>query len=131
MGKLSTARIFDTALVATSKAYQELQPLIEWLQNSVEMFYRNINGNLTIEQNLAAQRFQWSVKSTSALVTDTIGLRAKPMGLVLMQQNPTTPLITAFAWEPDQKGAGQVKVTVQFASAPMSGVALTVVAFYG
>jgi hypothetical protein len=131
MGKLSFARIFDTALIATTKSYQELQPFIEWIQNGFEMLYRNINGNLTIQHNLAAQMFQWSVKSSATLVTDTIGLKARPMGVVLFQQNPTTPLVMAFAWEPDQKGGGQVKITVQFASAPTSGVQLTVVAFFG
>lgn len=128
MGKLPIARIFDTAIIATTKAYQELEPFIGWVQNTIEIFYRTLNGNVTIENNLAATTFTWSVKSTATVVTDTISLGRKPIVLIVAQQNPITPVITSFTWK--QVTAGQTQVTFYFSSAPTLGVNVTVLAFF-
>lgn len=129
MGKLSTSRIFDTALIATTKAFQDLQPFIEWMQNSIEMFYRTINGNITISENLNATIFKWTVRSNSTRVNDSIRLAARPVIVLVGGQSPRDPIITAFSWSPNDKSG--IDVSLIFASAPTSGVEVAVLAFFG
>lgn len=127
--KLPFSRIFDTGLVAKEKAFTELAPFIEWIQNVVDVLYRALSNNISIGDNLDAQFFTFRIKPTSSSHSTTIALRKRPRAVFLARQNPTTPGVSRpLTWEIDQ--SGQTLINLTFSTVPTTAIEITVLAFF-
>ena len=126
--KITFGRIFELGLIAKTKAGGELQPFIEWVQQSIDNVARALVQNLTIRDNIDAEIVSFQVTSSTYSYTTDVKFRKRPLVLVVAKQFPTTPAITSFAWanNPDST----VKITVTFLSAPSSGIYLSLLAFF-
>lgn len=127
MTKLPISRIFDTALIAKTKSYAELEPFLVWVQETLDTFFRALNGKLTVGDNIDGQYFTVRLRG-SASQSVNLALRARPQTLIVAQQVPTTPAITSFTWEPTQ--TAQTRINVTFSAAPTDGVEVKVLAIY-
>jgi hypothetical protein len=129
MSKLPISRIFDTAIIAKTKAFAELEPFINWIQETQDTFFRAINGKLTLGDNIDAQLFTVRLRGNSVDQSVSLGLRARPVALFIGKQNPITPRFSSYAWQIGQNG--QTEISVTFLSPPVNGVDITIVAFFG
>lgn len=125
--KITFGRLFETSLIAKSKAFKELQPLIEWLQQAIDNLARVNTGAVTLSDNIDSNFYTLNIKSASLNVSQEFRLNKVPVALVVAKQTPITPQITSFSWQVLPNGNCQANFI--FATAPAQGVSVSVLAF--
>ncbi len=128
MSKLSVSRIFDIGIIAKQKAYKELEPFISWVQDTLDNLSRSLNKQITIADNLDAQTFTVRMRGSTTVLSASLALQKRPIGVLILKQDPISPAVAGFTWALNQSGQTQINVT--FASAPIAGVNITILAFF-
>lgn len=96
MAKLTVSRIFDVALLAQSKIYNDIKSFIDYMNQFVDNVIRILTNGVTIKDNLAAAQFTIPCRHNKVV---TVTLTKKPVVVFLGRQYPVTPQITSFAWD--------------------------------
>jgi hypothetical protein len=125
--KITFGRIFETSLIAKTKSFKELQPLIEWLQQAIDNLARVSTGAVTLGDNIDASTYVQKVKSASLNVSVEFKVNKVPAALFVSKQAPTTPVVSAFSWQILPNGNCQANFI--FTAAPTLGVDVSLVAF--
>lgn len=125
MGKLSIARLFDDALVATTKAYEQLQPFIEHVNQFIDNVSRILTKNVTLADNLDAETRSVILKDGIAA---TLALTRRPLAVWIAKQEPTSPASATFVWRTTDKG--ELSVTATYATAPITPISVTLIILY-
>ena len=126
--KITFGRIFETSLVGKTKAYEELAPFVDWIQSAIDNMARALTSKLSLADNIDSQLVTQTVKSTSASVTTAFKLRASPVALLVAQQSPISPKLSAWAWQ--RLANGDMQAVLTFESAPTTGVEVRFLAFF-
>lgn len=126
--KITYGRIFETALVGKTQAFQELQPFVEWAQQAIDNITRAIAGSLSIADNLDASVTTQKAKGATTSVTLEFKAKKPPLALMVAAQAPTAPAITSMAWQ--QLANGNTQAILTFSAAPTTGVDVRFLAFY-
>lgn len=125
--KITFGRIFETSLVAKTKSFKELQPLIEWLQQAIDNLARVSTGAVTLADNIDSNFYSLTLKSASLNVSQEFRITKAPIALIVAKQSPTTPKVTSFSWQMLPNGNCQANFI--FATAPSTGISVTLLAF--
>lgn len=112
--KLTTSLLFDYGLVAGEKSYEELQPLFQWLQSLAVSLGQISQSNVSLSDNLDAEKKQISIQSNVPL---TVSFRKSPQILLPGQlsrssSDTTLPLLAGFNYT--QTGDSSVAITARF-----------------
>lgn len=125
--KLTFGRIFETSLVGRTKAYEELAPLIDWLQQAIDNMARALTSQLGVQDNLDAEWIDQTIRSTTATASLEFKTSKTPKALLLAAA-PVNPKITSWGWKVTTSGNVQVILTLD--TAPTAGVAVRFLAIY-
>lgn len=114
MAKIQLSRVFDVALVATTKAYQELQPFVEFFNQLSDNVVRTLTNGISLLDNVDCKQIKLDMKDDipTALAVD----KRVPLAVYLSRQIPSTPMVTAFSWEITNDGA--ISLRVKFDTPP-------------
>lgn len=126
--KITFGRIFEQSLVGQTKSFQELQPFVEWVQQAVDNTARALTSALTFDDNIDSQYTTQTLKGITTAQSVEFKVKKSPKALILAQQSPVSPVIQSFAWQ--QLSNGNVKADFVFASAPTTGVSVTLLAIF-
>jgi hypothetical protein len=125
--KITFGRIFETSLIAKTKSFKELQPLIEWLQQAIDNLARVSTGAVTVGDNIDSNVYVQKVKSTSLNVSIEFKVLKVPIALFVAKQSPISPQVSSFAWQILSNGNCQASFI--FTAAPTQGVEVSLIAF--
>jgi hypothetical protein len=125
--KITFGRIFETSLIAKTKSFKELQPLIEWLQQAIDNLARASTGAVTLADNIDSDFYTQKVKSTALNVSLEFRVNKVPTALFVAKQAPVTPQVSSFSWQILPNGNCQANFI--FTAAPTQGVDVSLVAF--
>jgi len=92
MEKITISRIFETSLVATSKAYQELQPFIEYVNGLADNTIRILRNGITLGDNINCSIISQQLTPGTAL---TFAVNARPVGVIVIASDRP---VTSFVW---------------------------------
>lgn len=125
MAKLSVARLFEVSQIATTKAFQEMQPFVEYVNQLADNLVRILVNGIGVRDNLDAQLVTLTVSADTPLSVRT---NKVPIAALLVRQNPRNPLVTGFAWDIDNDGVLRIEVT--FDDSAASQLDVTVLAIF-
>jgi hypothetical protein len=111
MAKITISRIFEVSLIATSKAYTELQPFIDYVNGLADNTIRILRNGITLADNLNCQIITQKLTPNIAL---TFAVNARPIGIIILQSDAP---VTSFVWQSGD--ANQVSATIT-SSSPVS-----------
>lgn len=102
MTKLTVPRLFDTSVVANTKAFQELSKFFEYMAQFTDNISRVVRNGVSVGDNLdATVRVQALRHNQDSVVS--IGTR-RPILVLVGRQAPVTPAIATFTWTFDNDG---------------------------
>jgi len=108
--KLTIARLFDFASIASTKAAQEIKPFIDFVNSSTEQIVRALTSQLTLEENIKGQiirtRFTQGVAQAVSVSSREV------LGVISLKCQDDA--VDSFLWSFDAKG--QLSITVFFKS---------------
>lgn len=104
MAKITISRIFEVSLIATSKAYTELQPFIDYVNSLADNTIRILRNGITLADNINCEIITQKLTPSTSL---TFAVKARPVGIIVLQSDQP---VTSFTW---QAGEGnQVSATI-------------------
>jgi len=126
--KVTFGRIFEQSLIGKTKAAEELQPFIDWVQQAIDNTARALTSNLSVSDNLDAKFYYQTLKSTTVSASTTFKPTKVPKHLSVSAQTPVSPAVQSFTWQmlPD----GNCQINLVFGSAPTVGVQLALLAIH-
>lgn len=92
MAKITISRIFEVSLIATSKAYTELQPFIDYVNSLADNTIRILRNGITLADNLSCSIVNQRFIPGQAL---TFAVNARPVGIIVLQSEQA---VTSFVW---------------------------------
>lgn len=117
MAKIQIPRIFEVALIAATKAYKDIEPLVDYINQLSDNVIRILTNGVSLNDNMDAKRLALDLKDNTAT---SINVGKVPVAVYLARQVPATPLVTAWSWDIDKDG--NLQVTVKFDTPPSSTV---------
>lgn len=109
MAKITVSRIFEVSLIATSKAYTELQPFIDYVNSLADNAIRILRNGITLNDNINCSVISQKFTPGQAL---QFAVDARPVGIIVLQSDAP---VTSFVWQP-LSDATQVSGTVTSSS---------------
>lgn len=109
MAKITISRIFEVSLIATSKAYTELQPFIDYVNSLADNTIRILRNGITLGDNINCSVISQKFTPGQAL---QFAVNARPVGIIILQSDAP---VTSFVWQP-LSDATQVTGTVTSSS---------------
>lgn len=116
MTKLTVSRIFDVSFIANTRAFQEMKPFVEYVNQTVDNLIRIMRNGIGVQDNVDAQVLVQSLKHNT---DSTVGLGKRPLLVLLGRQAPTVPAITSFTWRLDD--SNNLVLRVSLADAAYTG----------
>lgn len=93
MAKITISRIFEVSLIATSKAYTELQPFIEYVNGLADNVIRILRNGITLGDNIKCSLISQKFTPGQTL---TFAVNARPVGvIVIASERP----VSSFQWD--------------------------------
>ncbi len=92
MAKITISRIFEVSLVATSKAYTELQPFIDYVNGLADNTIRILRNGITLGDNINCSIISQKFTPNVAL---QFAVNARPTGIIILQSDKP---VTSFVW---------------------------------
>ena len=130
--KLSVARVFEVSQIAASKAYGELQPFIEYVNQLADNVIRVLQNGVGLKDNLDAELQTIALTHGSSI---SVAFRKKPIAIIAGAYSGTqlNPLVSLHAVAGAK--AEQAMLTAYFTTAADSSGAKTkldvqVIAFF-
>lgn len=94
MAKITISRIFEVSLIATSKAYGELQPFIDYVNGLADNTIRILRNGITLGDNVACTILDQKFTPGQAL---QFAVTRRPLGIIILQSDQP---VTSFVWTP-------------------------------
>ena len=92
MAKITISRIFEVSLIATSKAYTELQPFIDYVNGLADNTIRILRNGITLGDNINCSIISQKFTPGTAL---QFAVNARPTGIIILQSDQP---VTSFVW---------------------------------
>jgi len=92
MAKITISRIFEVSLIATSKAYTELQPFIDYVNGLADNTIRILRNGITLGDNINCSVISQKFTPGKAL---QFAVNARPTGIIILQSDQP---VTSFVW---------------------------------
>ena len=93
MAKITISRIFEVSLIATSKAYTELQPFIDYVNGLADNVIRILRNGITLQDNVKCSIITQKFTPGTEL---TFAVNARPVGVIVIgSERP----VTSFQWD--------------------------------
>lgn len=92
MAKITISRIFEVSLIATSKAYTELQPFIDYVNGLADNTIRILRNGITLGDNVACTITDQKFTPGQAL---QFAVTRRPVGIIVLQSDQP---VTSFVW---------------------------------
>jgi hypothetical protein len=92
VAKITISRIFEVSLIASSKAYTELQPFIDYVNSLADNTIRILRNGITLADNLSCTIVNQRFIPGQAL---TFAVNARPVGIIVLQSEQP---VTSFVW---------------------------------
>lgn len=108
MTKLTVSRVFDTSVIASSKAFQELGKFFEYIAQWTDNLSRIARNGISVGDNLDAQVLTQSLRHNQDSV---VAIGKRPLFVLLGRQAPVTPAIATFTWTLNNDGALVLRAT--------------------
>jgi hypothetical protein len=105
MAKITISRIFEVGLIATSKAYTELQPFIDYVNGLADNTIRILRNGITLADNINCEIITQKMTPSSAL---TFAVNARPIGIIILQSDQP---VTSFVWSPGEGNQASATIT--------------------
>lgn len=102
MTKLTTPRVFDTSVIANSKAFQELGKFFEYMSQFTDNISRIVRNGISVSNNLDAQVLTQALRHNQDSV---VAISKRPLFVLLGRQAPVSPAIATFTWTLNDSGA--------------------------
>lgn len=125
MTKLSVARIFEVSQIATTKAYSELQPFIDYVNSLADNLVRVLVNGISIRDNLDATIITLEMKDQTP---QSVATKKVPLAVYVARCNPSLPFLIGHAWSIG--ASGELILTTKFDSVPTASVAVTFIVHY-
>ena len=93
MAKITISRIFEVSLIATSKAYGELQPFVDYVNQLADNAIRILRNGITLGDNINCTLTTQKFTPGQAL---TFAVNARPTGIIVLQSDHP---VTSFVWQ--------------------------------
>jgi len=104
MAKITVSRIFEVSLIATTKAYTELQPFIDYVNSLADNTIRILRTAITLGDNIRCSIITQKLTPGTAL---SFSVNSRPVGIIVLQSDQP---VTSFTW---QAGEGnEVSATI-------------------
>ena len=103
MAKITISRIFEVSLIATSKAYTELQPFIEYVNGLADNTIRILRNGITLADNINCSIITQTMTPNQPL---SFAVSARPVGVIVLQSDrPVTSFVWAYTTDATQISA--------------------------
>ena len=94
MAKITISRIFEVSLIAGSKAYEELQTFVDYVNSLADNTIRILRNGVTLTDNINCSLITQKLTPGTPL---TFALNARPVGVIILQSDrPVTSLEWAY-----------------------------------
>lgn len=125
VAKLTVARLFEVSQIATTKAYQDLETFVDYVNSLADNLVRILVNGVSLKDNVDCQIVKLNLKDNTP---QSIATTKQPIEVRVQRQIPMTPAITAFTWQIDNTGA--LQVLVKFDTPPTTTVEVTLIAHF-
>ena len=105
MAKITISRIFEVSLIATSKAYGELQPFIDYVNSLADNTIRILRNGVTLADNINCEIITQKLTPGTDL---TFAVKARPVGVIILQSDQA---VTSFVWQTGEGNQITAKIT--------------------
>jgi hypothetical protein len=109
MTKLSVARVFDTSVVANTKAFTELSKFFEYMAQFTDNMSRIVRNGISVSDNLDARVITQDLRHNQESV---VSINRRPVLVLLGRQSPVSSPITSFTWTLNDAGNLVLKITL-------------------
>jgi len=92
VAKITISRIFEVSLIASSKAYTELQPFIDYVNSLADNTIRILRNGITLSDNVSCTITSQKFTPGQAL---QFAVNARPVGIIVLQSDQP---VTSFVW---------------------------------
>lgn len=121
MAKITISRIFEVSLIATSKAYTELQPFIDYVNGLADNTIRILRNGITLSDNINCTITTQKFTPGQAL---QFAVNARPVGIIILSSDQP---VTSFVWTP---GNDTTQVSGTITSTAMTAFNVKMCVFY-
>lgn len=101
MTKLNVARVFDTSVIANSKAFSELSKFFEYMAQFTDNMARIVRNGISVSDNLDARVIVQALRHNQDSV---VAINRRPLLVFLGRQAPVSPPIASFTWTLNDQG---------------------------
>lgn len=92
MAKITISRIFEVSLIASSKAYTEMQPFVDYVNSLADNAIRILRNGITLSDNLSCTITSQKFTPGQAL---QFAVNARPVGIIILSSDQP---VTSFVW---------------------------------
>ena len=104
MAKITISRIFEVSLIATTKAYTELQPFIDYVNGLADNTIRILRNGITLTDNVRCSIITQKLTPGTTL---SFAVNSRPVGIIVLQSDQP---VTSFVWSAGE--GNQVSATI-------------------
>jgi hypothetical protein len=91
MAKITISRIFEISLISASKAYEEMQPFVDYVNSLADNAIRILRNGITLQDNINCSIISQKFTPSESL---TFAVSARPVGVIVLQSDyPVTSLV--------------------------------------
>lgn len=112
MTKVQIQKVFDTAKIASTRSYTELQDFFEYFGNLVDNLVRILRKGIGLEDNVDCEVVTIDATHATAFQQK---VKTKPIGILAIGAN--APLARPLFWTLDKANSSLVTITADFVNA--------------
>lgn len=121
MAKITISRIFEVSLIASSKAYEELQTFVEYVNGLADNTIRILRNGVTLNDNINCSIITQQLTPNTPL---TFAVNARPVGVIVLQSDRP---VTSFTW---QYGSTATQISAEITSTASTAFNVKMCVFY-
>lgn len=121
MAKITISRIFEVSLIASSKAYEELQSFVEYVNSLADNTIRILRNGVTLSDNISCSIITQQMTPNTPL---TFAVNARPIGVIVLQSDRP---VTSFTW---QYGSTATQISAEITSTTSTAFNVKMCVFY-
>jgi hypothetical protein len=122
MTKLSVARIFEVSQIATTKAYKDLSPFVDYVNSLADNLVRVLVNGIGLRDNLDCQILKLNMQDQ---VPQSVFVRRPPLAVYIGGQFPRKPFAYGVSW--GVGNSGELILECRFDSPPPASIEVTFV----
>lgn len=109
MTKIQVQKVFDTAQIASSRAFAELGPFFDYFNQFLDNTVRVLRKGIGLRDNVDCDIITTPATHETPF---TQRVRAQPVGVVLLRS--VEPVARPLFWVPDQASSSVITITPSF-----------------